>query len=383
MSDLPPLDEPHAWIVVRGTEQAGPYPLNVLIDEVVAQRLPDNTPVWWPPLADWTTLSAQPGVAAEVARRRSLVSPGWAPPAPGQAPAAPAGPETAAQMGSQATWNTEPAAPETPSVFGTADSQVTHAEDPVQTYEPAPSYEQVETHEVYEAEVEGSPSTDAIGFDETEIADAIVVESAVPEPQEQPESVEPSPQVEHVGAIPVAGSVASFTSGLEGSIRSDFAQLVARSKRRADRLEAVGTVDEKLVAGAVTAAGQCGFALAERVDVNGNHEMRFNDPSGTSLLVISLGELAVNRVDEISSAVLPVTISVQVSGAQNVSPRSVVDGEHGQIAVRPDDWTGQTTSTVSLYLGADDYVDDDLVVENSGVERDFRAAIESLKTALT
>ncbi|MCB1255643.1 MAG: DUF4339 domain-containing protein [Microthrixaceae bacterium] len=383
MSDLPPLDEPHAWIVVRGTEQAGPYPLNVLIDEVVAQRLPDNTPVWWPPLADWTTLSAQPVVAAEVARRRSLVTPGWAPPPPGQVPVDSTGGAMSPQTGSQAMWSSEPVAPESPSVFGTADSQVACAEEPVQSYEPAQTYEPVQSYEVYEAEVDATPAADPSSFDEAEIADAVVIEAAVPEIQEQSVAAETSPQVEHVESVPVAGSVTSFTSGLEGSVRSDFAQLVARSKKRADRLEAVGAVDEKLVSGAVSAAGQCGFVLTERVDVNGNHEMRFNDESGTSLLVISLAELAVSRVDDISSAVLAVTISVRIDGAQSVSPRSVVDGEHGQIAVRPDDWTGQTTSTVSLYLGADDYVNADLVVDSAGVERDFRAAIESLKTALT
>ena len=66
MSDLPPLDQPQAYIVVGPNDQRGPYTLDLLIGEVVAGRLHDATPIWWPGLGEWTTMNANPGVAAEV-----------------------------------------------------------------------------------------------------------------------------------------------------------------------------------------------------------------------------------------------------------------------------------------------------------------------------
>jgi len=71
MSDLPALDQPQAHVVVGPNDQRGPYTLELLISEVVAGRLHDATPVWWPGLPDWTTMAAHPGVAAEIARRRA------------------------------------------------------------------------------------------------------------------------------------------------------------------------------------------------------------------------------------------------------------------------------------------------------------------------
>lgn len=350
MSDLPPLDQPEAWIVVRGTEQAGPYPLNVLIDEVVAQRLPDNTPVWWAPMADWTTLSAHPGVAAEIARRRALVTPGWAPPAP----VAPMDPAPTGPTFSQAPVSSQPQMaqpqtaqswsggfPESPSVFEAQGAS------PQPVAEPAGATDQLVEADITDAEIVETPAAAQPG--------------AVTQP------AEPSTVVR---------------SGLEGSIRADFASLVARSRERAARLEVVQRADEQLVAAAIAGAAECGFNLEERVDVNNNHEMRFKDLAGTGLLVISLAQLVTPRLEDISAVVLPVTVSVRIEGAQGASQRTEVAGEHGQITVRPDDWSGQTTSSVSLYLGASDYLGDDLAIDGAAMQRDFRAVIESVRTAL-
>ncbi|MCZ7629482.1 MAG: DUF4339 domain-containing protein [Microthrixaceae bacterium] len=71
MTDLPALDQPQSYVVVGPDDQRGPYTLELLITEVVEGRLSENTPVWWPGLADWTTMAAHPGVATEIARRRA------------------------------------------------------------------------------------------------------------------------------------------------------------------------------------------------------------------------------------------------------------------------------------------------------------------------
>ena len=52
MTDLPPLEEPQAYVVVGPDDQRGPYTMELLIGEVLAGRLSDATPVWWPGLSD-------------------------------------------------------------------------------------------------------------------------------------------------------------------------------------------------------------------------------------------------------------------------------------------------------------------------------------------
>ena len=83
MSDLPPLEEPQAYVVVGPDDQRGPYTMELLIGEVLAGRLSDATPVWWPGLADWTTMGGHPALAAEIQRRRTATTdsaPGWVDP---------------------------------------------------------------------------------------------------------------------------------------------------------------------------------------------------------------------------------------------------------------------------------------------------------------
>jgi hypothetical protein len=107
MSDLPSLDQPQAYVVVGPDDQRGPYTLELLIGEVVAGRLHDATPVWWPGLADWTTMTGHPGLAAEIQRRRSpaAAASAFTPPA---APPPPQQPEAQPQVPVQ---HQEPAAP--------------------------------------------------------------------------------------------------------------------------------------------------------------------------------------------------------------------------------------------------------------------------------
>ena len=83
MSDLPPLDQSQAYVVVGPNDQRGPYTMELLVSEVLAGRLSEATPVWWPGLEDWTTMGGHPGVAAELERRRAASAPAapvWADP---------------------------------------------------------------------------------------------------------------------------------------------------------------------------------------------------------------------------------------------------------------------------------------------------------------
>ena len=84
MSSLPPLEDPVAYVVVGPNDQRGPYTLELLVSEVAAGRLADTTPVWWPGLADWTTLGVHPETAVLIETRRNMAAPApeWAQPAP-------------------------------------------------------------------------------------------------------------------------------------------------------------------------------------------------------------------------------------------------------------------------------------------------------------
>jgi hypothetical protein len=93
MSDLPPLHDDIAYVVVAENDQRGPYQLEVLITEVLGGRIHDSTPIWWPGLAEWTTIAGHPGLAEEIQRRRDAYAasnPVVPPPVPTLPPAEPA-----------------------------------------------------------------------------------------------------------------------------------------------------------------------------------------------------------------------------------------------------------------------------------------------------
>ncbi|MFM7063187.1 MAG: GYF domain-containing protein, partial [Actinomycetes bacterium] len=101
MTDLPPLDDDIAYVVVAENDQRGPYQLEVLITEVLAGRIYDSTPIWWPGLPEWTTIAAHPGIAAELQRRRDAyaAASGAAVPQPSPMGPPPAGPSPAPTLG--------------------------------------------------------------------------------------------------------------------------------------------------------------------------------------------------------------------------------------------------------------------------------------------
>ncbi len=184
MSDLPSLDQPQAYVVVGPDDQRGPYTLELLIGEVVAGRLHDATPVWWPGLADWTTMTGHPALAAEIQRRRS---PAAAPPV---APAASAFAPPVAAPAPQPASQYQPAAQFQPVAQPEAQYQ------PVaQPQEPAPGqYQQAETYGGYSDAIGGYAATATPGQDySTEMYSGYGAPA-------QP-AVEPSPPEEPVAPV--------------------------------------------------------------------------------------------------------------------------------------------------------------------------------------
>lgn len=313
MSDLPPLDQPQAHVVVGPNDQRGPYALELLISEVVAGRLSDETPVWWPELADWTTMGSHPGLAAELQRRRAPApapAPAWADPAVQPAPA----PEPVAEAPTQPEPTADPFAP---------------------------------------------PAAIVV---EDDIEDAVIVEDTI---------------------VVVDGEIVAeeiTVSVIEQHHVDAYAGLVARSSARAEIRERVDTVDEAIVATVVSAAGDRGFDLSERADVDRAHELRFDAATG-DLLVISLGRVVASRVEDIRDEHLPLTVSVRSGASEGARPEDGT-GAHGEVRIVSDEWTGQATSTVGLFLGVGDYVSETLVLDEAALALDVASTIATVQHRL-
>lgn len=336
MSELPPLDQSQAYVVVGPNDQRGPYTMELLIGEVVAGRLSDATPVWWPGLADWTTMGSHPGVAAEIAQRRSApaAAPAWAD--PGAAPMAPAPMAAPAPIADPA-----PIAEPAPIV------------EPAPMAEPAPA-----------ADPFAPPVAAAVAEPSPVLEEPVVEEPVVPGDDEIVDA-----EVIEVAEVVVA----------DGAGDEVFAALVARSAVRADRQGRIDAVNEQLI-GAVTAAvTDAGFELAERVDVDRGAELRFDGADG-DLVMVSLGRAAAARPEDLHAVHVPVTVSYR-SGARVADP-SPGTGAHGDVVVAADEWTGQSTSSVSLFLGLDDYLDEHLAVDTAALERDMGATVGVLRSQL-
>lgn len=364
MSDLPPLDQAQAYVVVGPNDQRGPYTMELLIDEVVAGRLSDSTPVWWPALTDWTTLSAHPGVAGEIARRRGAVAPApeWATPTPAPpAPAAYAPPEPV-----QAYQAPEP-----------QPAPMSYQPEPAASPYAAPA-------EVVEPVADPFASTAAVA----EPVAAQVAEA--PEPQPEPvEVVEVTEVVDVTELVDDDGIVVAevvdvaeivTVAEIDPQSVAHFEALVGRSSARADAQSRIDGVDESLVAAVIDSARSQGFDLDDRVDVDRGHELRFGEAGG-DLLVISLGRIGSIRPEDVRADHVPVTVSYRSGSYEGAIDPG--DGSHGQVGITADEWTGQATSSVSLFLGLEDYVGEDMSVDDSAVMRDLSATIAVVRGRLS
>ncbi|MGB3410851.1 MAG: GYF domain-containing protein [Microthrixaceae bacterium] len=406
MSDLPPLDQQQAYVVVGSNEQVGPYALELLISEVVAGRLADTTPVWWPSLTDWTTMAAHPGVAAEIARRRSAAgsAPGWAAPMPAQNPSSGTQPVSEpysdqpyqgqtyeGQQGTSAAGYAQPGTEQPQPDAGQPDAGQPDAGQPdgrqptIEAFEAAPaapSAFEAQAPSSFEAP-DGSKDSEAAVADDFGATgggygleqDAGIVDSEIVDA----EIVEARATESSVGA---SGDASADTGLVDDSTRATFNALVERSSRRAEAHSRVEAVDESFVSGVIATANSFGFGLDDRTDVDRRHELRFGEQSG-GLLVISLAQILAEDPAQIRASSLPVTISYRAdSTASMTGSDSAGQTSHGEIVVTPDEWTGQTTSSVSLFLSADDYLSEDLALDDDGLGRDIGAVIKVVRARL-
>jgi hypothetical protein len=354
MSDLPPLDQPQAYVVVGPNDQRGPYTMELLISEVVAGRLSDATPVWWPALTDWTTLAAHPAVAAEISRRRAAAAPApaWAAPAPAPETAAPE-PVYGAQPSAEpaaAEAAAEPAAPAEPS------------------YQPQP--------EPIDATAYAAPVADPFA---PAAAEPAAIDDDEPVLAEVVEVIDVTELTDSDGTVVAEVVEVTDVVEIDPEALAHYQALVSRSAVRADAQQRIDAVDEALVAAVIEGARGQGFDLDDRVDVDRGHELRFGEAGG-DLLVISLGRIAAVRPDDIRTDHVPVTVSYRSGSYEGAIEPG--DGTHGDVVITADEWTGQATSSVSLFLGLDDYVAEDLTLDDAAVGRDVGAVIAVVRGRL-
>jgi hypothetical protein len=356
MTDLPPLDQPQAYVVVGPNDQRGPYTLELLIGEVLAGRLHDATPVWWPGLAEWTTMNSHPGVAAELARRRA----GYADPQAYAAPS-PVAPAPAPGQYEQADyaggWDaaTNQPAEAVPGQDYAADPYAAPAAqvatDPVQE-QFAPAAEPVAEPIVEAAPVEAAAAAPA-GWTVAEPTPEVVSPDQVQAPEPAP-SVSPEHQ-------------------------ATFSSLVERSRGRAAAGDRVREVDAALADAVVAGAESQGFHEADRTTGEANHDLRFDGDPGESL-GISLGRIKGDDPAAVRAGHVPLTVRFQ--SATYSGELDAGTGEHGEVVIVSDEWSGQATSTVAVLLPLADYLAEDLSVDAVSVVRDVGAAVAVVRGRL-
>jgi hypothetical protein len=341
MTDLPALDQPQSYVVVGPDDQRGPYTLELLVSEVVEGRLNENTPVWWPGLADWTTMAAHPGVAAEIARRRGA-------------------PDTTTPMAFA-----PPTAPPPPQ-----ESAAPYAE-PVQP-EPTPQPEPIPQpvapdDEVPDDEVPVAAGGGIFGIrGESESTDAIEVPSVDVTPADF-EAVD-APTTEDGFRAAGAGE------GLDPVHTEAFSELIRRSRARADAASIVQNVDSALVAAVDAAASAEGFNSTARSDAGERHELSYVSPGGVSLMM-HLGKV---HGRDLATGGAEVPFEVSVSSSSYGGELDVGSGRHGEVIVVATEHGIGASASVELILGLSDYVDAGYDVDSQSLERDARAVVATL-----
>lgn len=368
MSELPPLDQPLAYVVVGPNDQRGPYTMDLLISEVLAGRLSDETPVWWPGLADWTTIAGHPAVAAELTRRRAPAAaapdPAWGAQATSPAPPAPASVQSSAPVADpvvSAAASSAAAAPVVESTVAPA------AADP---FSPAVTNQSDQVVQDPFGSQATFPAPD----------DPVDAKAFVPESSEAGASAAGAPLGSSVES-PVPADVIDVEEivVVDGQHHQVFAALVARSAVRAEIQSRVDSVNAAMVDGIVTGVTSQGFELSEKVDTDRGAELRFDATEG-DLVVVSLGRAVAARPEDLRDDHVPVTASFR-SGARDVAVDDGT-GDHGEVTVVADEWTGESTSTVSLFLPLGDYLGADLSVATDALARDAAATIAVLRSRL-
>lgn len=365
MSDLPPLDQPQAYVVIGPDDQRGPYTMELLVSEVVAGRLDENTPVWWPGLADWTTMSAHPGVAAEVARRRG--APAQPAPMAFAPPTAPPPPQQQPSEGMSPSVGQEPAGAEP------------QADEP-QVHQPHVAQPYVDQSQV------GPPQADQPDLGQLQQSESQTYQEQRTEPftgESTPEDAIEVPAVDVTAADFEAADeppeqdgfrAAGAGEGIDPTYADAFSDLIRRSRARADAASIIQNVDSALVDAVDSAARDEGFEGTARSDAGELHDLSYVSPEGVSLLV-HLGKV---HGRDLAAGDAEVPLSVSVSASSYSGELDSGTGRHGEVVVVAVESGTGASAVVELILGLADYVDASYEVDVESLERDARSVIATL-----
>lgn len=149
---------------------------------------------------------------------------------------------------------------------------------------------------------------------------------------------------------------------------------------RAGIQASVDNVNAQLVSAGIEGAQQQGFSLTEQIEAERTEELRFDGENG-GLLVVSLGRASATVPADLRSDHVPLTVSYRSATAASMA--EVGTGEHGEVVVTADEWTGQSTSSVSLFLGLEHYLDDQLTVDSAAVSRDVASTVAVVRSRLS
>ena len=360
MSELPPLEEPQAYVVVGPDDQRGPYTMELLIGEVLAGRLSDATPVWWPGLADWTTMGGHPGLAAEIHRRRTATggnAPGWVDPSSTSAAPQPTYEQHPYQQATpygQESYGQESYGQES---YGQGYAEQGYADTGYATPEPAQPGTFGDQANAFGTHEREAPQTFGTGGGEPHGGTLIDVDS--------------TGAVSWVSDAGDAGGPASHDEHDRA-----FDDLVARSSSRAQRVGRVQAAQDELLRAVNDAVTSQGFRPAGHETPEGRNQLRFEGERGTEL-VVSLGRFDQVGEDEVRTAEVPFEVSMRSSSQGGGIDRRA--GQHGEVVVVADEWSGQSTATVSLVLGLEDYFGAGLTLDRGAVERDVSAAVTAVR----
>jgi hypothetical protein len=330
MTDLPAIDQPQSYVVVGPDDQRGPYTLELLVSEVVEGRLDENTPVWWPGLADWTTMAAHPGVAAEIARRRG-------------------GPDAATPMAFA-----PPTAPPPPQEPATAQPEPVQSEPTPEPVAPDDGVAMAAGGGIFGIRGE-SESTDAIEVPAVDVTPADF------------EAVD-APMAEDGFRAAGAGE------GLDPVHTEAFSELIRRSRARADAASIVENVDSALVAAVDAGAVAEGFNNTARSDAGERHELSYTSPESVSL-VVRLGKV---HGRDLATGGAEVPFEASVSSSSYGGELDAGSGRHGEVVVVATEHAIGASASVELILGLSDYVDAGYEVDSQSLERDARAVVATL-----
>jgi len=161
--------------------------------------------------------------------------------------------------------------------------------------------------------------------------------------------------------------------------RARFAGVVGRSTERTAAGDRVAAVDTAVVESVISGAESRGFTTTDRTAGDTNHDLRFDGGDGETLS-ITLGRIKGSDPSAMRSDHVPLTVRFQA--AAYVGGLDAGSGEHGEVIVVADEWSGQHTSTVSLLLTLADYVSPDLEVDTASLVSDSGAIVSIVSDRL-